>query len=295
LYVSVGDNTNPFDSDGFAPLDERPGNAIGDAQRSAANTRDLRGKILRIRPLDDGTYEIPPGNLFPANGSAGRPEIFVMGCRNPFRFGIHPSAGWLYWGDVGPDADFEDLARGPAGHDELNLARAPGNHGWPYFLADNKPYRAHDFATGATGDAFVAAAPLNLSINNTGAQVLPPAQAALIFYPYRFTPQFPELGSGMRSLLAGPVYQPPPGATRALPERFEGALIAYELVRDQFFDVRLDAEGGLASISRFPDLGVHLPIDVHLGPDGALYVLEYGPNDFFFPGVGRLVRIEGVR
>jgi type 1 glutamine amidotransferase len=43
-----------------------------------------------------------------------------------------------------------------------------------------------------------------------------------------------------------------------------------------------------------PDLGVHLPIDVESGGDGALYALEYGPDDYFYPGTGRLVRIEGT-
>ena len=59
LYIGVGDNTNPFESAGFAPIDERPNRALYDAQRSAANTNDLRGKILRIKPEPDGTYSIP--------------------------------------------------------------------------------------------------------------------------------------------------------------------------------------------------------------------------------------------
>src|SRR5262249_34996748 len=47
LYLSTGDDTNPFESQGFAPLDESPGRNPGfDAQRSAANTDDLRGKLL---------------------------------------------------------------------------------------------------------------------------------------------------------------------------------------------------------------------------------------------------------
>lgn len=64
LYISVGDNTNPFASDGFNPIDERPGRMPWDAQKSSSNTNDLRGKILRIRVLPDGSYEIPEGNLF---------------------------------------------------------------------------------------------------------------------------------------------------------------------------------------------------------------------------------------
>jgi cytochrome c len=217
-----------------------------------------------------------------------------MGCRNPFRIGIHPDTGWLYWGDVGPDASVDDPGRGPAGHDELNLALGPGNHGWPYFVADDRPYREFDFATGATGDPFVREAPLNLSRNNTGARILPPARAALVYYPYAFTPAFPELGAGMRTLIAGPVYRRPVAASRALPERFEGALLVAEWMRNALFDVRLDAAGGLADIRRLPDLGLHMPIDFAIGGDGALYVLEYGPDDYFFPGLGRLVRVEGA-
>src|SRR5690349_11481657 len=52
LYASTGDNTNPFDSDGFAPLDEQPGREHWDSQRTAANTNDLNGKILHIMPMD---------------------------------------------------------------------------------------------------------------------------------------------------------------------------------------------------------------------------------------------------
>src|SRR3954451_12673847 len=73
LYISTGDNTNPFDSDGFNPIDERSGRTYWDAQRTAANTNDLNGKIMRIKPLDTvtgtpgvgTTYTIPNGNLFP--------------------------------------------------------------------------------------------------------------------------------------------------------------------------------------------------------------------------------------
>ena len=104
LFVSIGDNTNPFASDGFNPIDEREGRKAWDAQGSAANTMDLRGKILRITPEDDGTYSIPEGNLFADGAMEGRPEIYVMGNRNPFRIAIDDRTGYLYWGEIGPDA-----------------------------------------------------------------------------------------------------------------------------------------------------------------------------------------------
>ena len=46
---------------------------------------DLRGKILRIHPENNGTYSIPKGNLFKPGTDGTRPEVYVMGNRNPFR------------------------------------------------------------------------------------------------------------------------------------------------------------------------------------------------------------------
>ena len=53
LYLTVGNNTvNP--PSGTSNLDERPDMENSDDQRTAGNTNDLRGKILRIHPEDDG-------------------------------------------------------------------------------------------------------------------------------------------------------------------------------------------------------------------------------------------------
>lgn len=130
LFLSTGDNTNRFKSDGYAPLDEREGNERVNSQRTAGNTHDLRGKILRIRPSANGKYEIPEGNLFPKGQSKTRPEIFVMGCRNPWRVGIDQRTNLLYWGEVGPDSR-KDGKRGPRGYCEINQAAQAGNYGWP--------------------------------------------------------------------------------------------------------------------------------------------------------------------
>ncbi len=104
LFISVGDDTNPRESDGFSPTDERADRSPWDAQKSAANTHDLRGKILRIKPEADGSFSIPEDNLFPADGSGGRPEVYPTGSRNPFRISIDDRTGYLHWGEVGPDA-----------------------------------------------------------------------------------------------------------------------------------------------------------------------------------------------
>ena len=140
LFLSTGDNSNPF-ATGYAPIDERPGRSPWDAQKSSANTNDLRGKIIRIHPEPDGTYTIPEGNLFPKGTPKTRPEIYTMGHRNPYRISVDKHTGFLYWGDVGPDAPADSAGRGPRGLRRDRTRRAaPGNFGWPYFVGDNKAY-----------------------------------------------------------------------------------------------------------------------------------------------------------
>ena len=113
LYLSTGDNTSPRATP-YAPIDEREERSPWDAQKSSANTNDLRGKIIRITPQPNGTYTIPDGNLFPKGTDKTRPEIFVMGNRNPFRISVDKESGFVYWGEVGPDANNPDSLKGPA-------------------------------------------------------------------------------------------------------------------------------------------------------------------------------------
>ncbi|NJB86258.1 cytochrome c [Lewinella marina] len=299
LYLSTGDNTSSKESNGYTPIDERPGRGPFDAQKSSGNTHDLRGKILRIQPLAEGGYAIPEGNLFPADGSDGAPEIYVMGARNPFRVTVDPWTNYLYWGDVGPDVG-EAGRYGPQSYDEWNQAREAGNYGWPYFVGDNFAYPDRDFATDAVGVLFDPAAPLNDSPNNTGRRELPPARPALIWYPYGPSSEFPQLGQGSRSAMAGPFYDSTrllPIAGRALPAYYHGKWFIYEWARSWIKVVTLDsARQSVVQIEDFlPDWPVSKPIDLKIGRDGALYVLEYG-NDYFMNNPdARLVRITYSR
>ena len=84
LILSTGDDTNPFQSDGYVPLDERPDrNPAFDAQRTSANTNDLRGKILRITPKAGGGYTIPEGNLFAPGTPEDPPGDLLDGLAQP--------------------------------------------------------------------------------------------------------------------------------------------------------------------------------------------------------------------
>lgn len=290
LYLSTGDNSTPFDepnqtyaNHGFAPLDDRPGHEQYDARRSSGNANDLRGKILRIRVKEDGSYEIPEGNLY-AQGQAGtRPEIYVQGNRNPYRISVDQKNGYLYWGEVGPDANNDSLdVRGPRGYDEVNQAREAGFFGWPLFIGDNYPYRPYDYNTGASSQAFDPQKPVNNSPNNTGIKELPPAQPAFIWYPYAASRDFPQTGTGGRNAMAGPVYYADlfPEATR-LPAYYNDKLIIYDWIRGWIKAVTLQPNGDFDKMEPFmPNTKFNSIIDMEIGPDGQLYLLEYGTGWF---------------
>ncbi len=290
LFVSTGDNSTPFDepntpfpSHGYAPLDDRPGHLQYDSRRGAGNTNDLRGKIIRIKINPDGTYGIPEGNLFPKGEAKTRPEIYVMGNRNPYRIAVDKKNGYLYWGEVGPDANDDSLdTRGPKGYDEVNQARKAGFFGWPLFVGNNYPYHLHDYETGVNGPLFDPAKPVNGSRNNTGLQELPPAQPAFVWYPYGPSTDFPQLGSGGRCAMAGPVFYSDlyPDSTR-LPDYYNGKFLMYDWVRGWFKMVTMRPDGDLDNMEPFLEhTRFNAPVDVELGPDGKLYVLEYG-NGWF--------------
>ena len=297
LFISTGDNTNPHDSDGYSPSDEQEGRGPWDAQKSSANMNDLRGKVLRITPEADGTYSIPDGNLFAKDGSEGRAEIYVMGCRNPFRIAIDQKTGYLYWGDVGPDAGEPQDGRGPAGHDEVNQARKAGFFGWPYFVGNNKPYTEYDFATKTSLQAHDPAKPINNSPNNTGRQDLPPAQPAFIWYPYSESPEFPMVGTGGRNAMAGQVFYVDdyPESDQRFPKYYDQKLFTYDWMRGWFMAVTMDEEGNFVRMERFlPGITFNNPVDMLFSPAGDIFMLEYGTNWFSENADARLVHLEYI-
>lgn len=290
LYLSTGDNSTPFNeadqkyvNNGFAPLNDTPGHEQFDARRSSGNTNDLRGKILRIKVNEDGSYDIPEGNLFPVGTEKTRPEIYTMGHRNPYRISVDIKRGYLYWGDVGPDARADSLeTRGPQGYDEMNQARKPGNFGWPMFIGDNYAYREYNYETGESGEAFDPEKPMNTSRNNTGLTELPPATPAYVYYHYGEISDFPQVGSGSRNAMAGPTYYSDlyPGDEK-LPSYYDGKVLIYDWMRGWMFAVHLKEDGSFNRMEPFaPEVKLNNLIDMEMGPNGKVYLLEYGSGWF---------------
>jgi cytochrome c len=295
LFLSIGDNTIPSQSEGYAPIDRRAGRIIYDAERTAGNTNDLRGKILRIHPEADGTYTIPEGNLFPKGTPLTRPEIYVMGCRNPYRLTVDQETNILYWGEVGPDAGSVG-PQGGIGYDEFNQAKKAGFYGWPFFVGNNQPYNEYDFATRVAGKPFDVNGAENLSPNNTGAKVLPPANKAMVWYSNQRSDKFPELENGTRCIIGGPMYHYNTAltSTTKFPQYFDKTVFFADFMRNWIFGVRIDQTESYSGMTEFMKTNGDFkrPIGMKFGPEGSLYMLEYGSIYEVDNTDARLVRID---
>ncbi|MBU2667283.1 ThuA domain-containing protein [Actinoplanes bogorensis] len=297
LYLVTGDDTNASGSDGFTPINESPTQGPGyDAQRSAANTNDLRGKVLRIKVKADGSYTIPDGNLF-RKTSQTRPEIFLMGLRNPFRFDVSKT-GYVYVGDYSPDSRVPSATRGPEGTGRWIGTDKAGNYGWPYCYSPDLPYIDFDFVSRTSGAAFNCKAPVNESPRNTGLRNLPPVRTPQLNYTfnaltpcpgaYLATPpttcgfQWPALGTGGVGPMGGPIYRSSQvKGDHEFPAYYDNTVVFGEFTRDKLFALRTDGKDKLLAVE--PMLSSFVfdnPMDMEFGPNGELYVLEYGDGFF---------------
>ncbi|KAA0272731.1 MAG: glucose dehydrogenase [Acidobacteria bacterium] len=130
LTIPHGDHPNhnggqlQFGPDGYLYIGTGDGGGSGDPLENAQDAGILLGKILRIDPRRSGAlpYSVPADNPFV--GTAGRPEFWSLGLRNPFRFSFDRATGALAIGDVGQ-----------GGWEEVDFAPAPAagrglNFGW---------------------------------------------------------------------------------------------------------------------------------------------------------------------
>jgi glucose/arabinose dehydrogenase len=106
LYIGLGD-----------------GGSEDDPDHVGQNRTTLLSKILRINPAPKGNapYSVPADNPF-VGQSGVRPETWMWGLRNPWRFSFDRTTGDLWIGDVGQNK-----------YEEIDLARAGEkgiNWGW---------------------------------------------------------------------------------------------------------------------------------------------------------------------
>jgi glucose/arabinose dehydrogenase/type 1 glutamine amidotransferase len=229
LYVTTGDTNSSQGTGGYSGNNQPPtcptgppdepssahcgANAVSyqDARRTAGNTNDYNGKMLRIKPIasiPEGvqppvgigtTYTIPGAdapngpNLFDGTEGGGgktKPEIYAMGLRNPSRLSIDPKTDVPYTAWVGPDAGVPSADLGPSTYESAAQVDRAGNYGWPFCMGNKQAYR--DRITDGTprttnAPGYVPGGPasggtdgwydcnnlVNDSIRNTGLTVLP--------------------------------------------------------------------------------------------------------------------------
>ncbi|MCM8536050.1 MAG: PQQ-dependent sugar dehydrogenase [Lentisphaeraceae bacterium] len=262
LYISTGDNTNPF-SKPATPIEENKKEL--DAQRSASNSNDLRGKVLRIKINKDATYSIPKGNLFKPGTPKTRPEIYAMGLRNPYRITINSKTGTLYWGEVAPD-------KNPTG-EEINQAKTAGYYGWPYVITDTQVFKD------LKGKAFDPKNLKNTSKNNTGIINLPEPREPFHFY------------GRSCSIIGGVYHTASQNSPTAFPAHYDNHLFFADWNKSWFKAIKMDKNENKVSVTDFKlNFKFRKPIDIFFAK-GEMYVLEYG-NGWYNVKSGRLLRVS---
>lgn len=256
-----------------------------------SNTSDLRGKILRITPMPiaEGSYNpgvgksysIPAGNLgeywaakWATAGKSAlalqyrdpavvRPEIFVMGNRNPYTISLDPVRSWVAWGECGPDLGKVT--------EEDNIATYPGNFGWPYWAGNQYATRGY----GSTDGGANPFAPINVHPQNKGARDLPPAIPGTYSYQqscamtgpiYRYNPKNPN-----------PYKMPPHFHRKWFVTDFNASWIDMIPVNEDGtvnLTAKLRVTGAASSL--FNGINSSKMLDFQAGPDGAFYFGNYG-------------------
>lgn len=273
LWLSIGNNEGRG-TDGISET-----NKIQSGEWGASSTASVRGGVIRIHPLskvgaDGKWYAIPKGNFgeywaaeFQKQGKTALandyrnpakvlPEIYVKGNRNPYGIGLDKVRRWVAVGDVGPDGDKPDGTPLSMGEDH-DLYLAPAFAGWPYFAGKDRMNAGNKNP----------AQPMNLSKWNTGVQELPPSHDPLW-----------EQGNGASFGAAFYRYDKHSTSTVKLPAIFHKHMIWGNWSGGGIYVARIDDNGkmvGAQKTSVFSAKKRNGPTDVQVGPDGAVYVVNY--------------------
>ena len=114
LYIAFGDGGGPEDPFGHAQ-----------------NLENLYGTIARIDISAGMGYTIPTDNPYALSINNERPEIWLYGFRNPWRFSFDRATDDLFIGDVGND-EYEEVNIFPADGD------AGANFGWSEYEGNER-------------------------------------------------------------------------------------------------------------------------------------------------------------
>lgn len=215
LYVGVGDNAQ--------------------STRSQDRSHPF-GKLLRFN--DDGS--IPADNPFCGTSGVAGCAVWALGLRNPFSFAVQPGSGRIHVNDVGQ-----------SGWEEINLAQAGANHGWP------QSEGPHGVAAGHVAPIFAY----------PHAAASPPGTGPGGFF------------TGI-AIVGGAFYPADGSGAARFPAAYHGSYFFADL--GSRFVARMDgADPGMVSSFARVDSS---PVDLCIGADGALLVLGRGTITRIAPG-----------
>jgi glucose/arabinose dehydrogenase len=276
LYVSSGEGASFNQADygqelAISPAPSRPPNPCGDppgpensalsppnAEGGALRSQDLRtvsdpvGLSGTIARIDPATGEGVAANPLSSSPDPNARRILAYGFRNPFRFVISP-AGDVWVADVGWRT-WEELDA------FSNSAASALNFGWPCY--EGTPVN-HDYDI------------LDLDLCED-LYLQPGAVTAPAFAYTHHDPLYPgdpcPVPGGGSSLAGIELYN---GAS--FPQSYAGALFFTDYARPCIWVIKPGTDGkpDPATIQAF-DLDVVSPVDLEVGPDGALYYVDVG-------------------
>lgn len=182
---------------------------------------------------------IPSDNPFVGRTDA-HPAVYTYGHRNPYTLNIDAKTGFIYVGEVGFDRK-EDW-------EEVNWLRPGKNYGWPRCMGTN-------YAT--YGDT-----------NRVGGTPCP--------LPDATEPWISWIHDAGANATGGPIYRPA-GKGQDFPSAYHGGMFYADWVRKWIrFATVNPVDNSVVKTEPFARGFTAGTIAMELGPDGALYLLEYG-------------------
>jgi cytochrome c len=324
LWITTGNDGSDY------PSSYSESSEGGSSEASSANFADFRGGVLRIHP-DESTkgYTIPAGNagaywsnyfLLQANPTLAaeyadtakvKPEIYVKGGRNVYSIAVDPVTNWVAFGSFGTNVtngitEAHYLATHPVFVGYPYYAGGfggiePGNNFFPLWSdsTSNGGRGWPNFKSAHPGLVETTTAPINNSKWNKGPKQLPPVMPGMHSYLRGTVGGGAVTGSFYRydSTSPSPVKFPP---------HFEGAWTITDWVQNnsvsnpagggfrgvKFFKLNSTGTTLMDSLKFFQTYGITGVLDFQQGPDGALYVLNYGSTYFGTTSETKISRIE---
>jgi hypothetical protein len=270
----------------------------------AGNTADMRGAVLRIKPDDSPRgYSIPAGNFGAYWGqkwedsglvaraaeyrdtSKVKAELYVKGSRNPYTLSLDKyRLGWLQWSECGPDAQ-----RG----EEHNFTTKPAFSGWPFWAGNAVKQTAKAGSYGESPDvgsgtewtafnytAMTTQVPINNYSGNPGVDTLPPMHVPAHAYasPTCAAGGGPIIRYDGRLATGNPTQMPPHLDNVAMYSDFTSTGV--NTIWAKKIDTLTGAvTGTVKQALKMPRSGrpnLSNPVDFQQGPDGNLYMIDWG-------------------